>query len=167
MDRPLKEREGRDRSPKPTSASGDFPERESKKTLDIISTKCYNEYTTEEGKPHKPERDSIMKNTTYATVYSFLTANGFDNAEILAEFEKEMNRGAEAKQAKDALYATAKPIVLGVMDAPATISEIFESVERNLPEGFTKGNLQYAITRLWKDEIVKTEGKVNTYSRKA
>jgi len=108
-----------------------------------------------------------MKNTTYATVYSFLTANGFDNAEILAEFEKEINRNAVAKQAKETLYAEAKPIVLGVMDAPATITEIFEAVEGDLPDGFTKGNLQYAITRLWKDEIEKTEGKVNTYSRKA
>lgn len=108
-----------------------------------------------------------MKNTTYATVYSFLTANGFDNAEILAEFEKEINRNAEAKQAKEAMYAEAKPIVLDVMDAPATIAEIFEAVKDNLPEGFTKGNLQYAVTRLWKDEIEKTEGKVNTYSRKA
>jgi hypothetical protein len=108
-----------------------------------------------------------MKNTTYATVYSFLTANGFDNAEILAEFEKEINRNAEAKQEKETMYAKAKPIVLGVMDAPATITEIFEAVKDNLPEGFTKGNLQYAVTRLWKDEIEKTEGKVNTYSRKA
>ena len=106
-----------------------------------------------------------MKNTTYATVYSFLTANGFDNAEILAEFEKEINRNAEAKQAKEALYAEAKDIVMKAMDAPATITEIFGSVESDLPEGFTKGMLQYAITRLWKDEIVKTEGKVNTYSR--
>ncbi len=119
----------------------------------------------EEGKPHKPERNSTMKNTTYATVYSFLTANGFDNAEILAEFEKEINRNAEAKQAKEALYAEAKDIVLKAMDAPATITEIFDSVESDLPEGFTKGMLQYAITRLWKDEIVKTEGKVNAYSR--
>lgn len=108
-----------------------------------------------------------MKNTTYATVYAFLTANGFDNAEILAEFEKEINRNAEAKQAKEALYAKAKPIVLGAMDAPATITEIFEAVKDELPEGFTKGNLQYAVTRLWKDEIDKFEGKVNTYSRKA
>lgn len=108
-----------------------------------------------------------MKNTTYATVYAFLTANGFDNAEILAEFEKELNRNVEAKQAKDALYAKAKDIVLPVMDARATINEIYEAVEKDLPKGFTKGNLQYAVTRLWKDEIDKTEGKVNTYSRKA
>ena len=108
-----------------------------------------------------------MKNTTYTTVYSFLTANGFDNAEILAEFEKEINRNAEAKQAKETLYAEAKPIVLGAMDAPATITEIFEAVRDNLPDGFTKGNLQYAVPRLWKDDIDKTEGKVNTYARKA
>lgn len=108
-----------------------------------------------------------MKNTTYATVYSFLTANGFNDAEILAEFEKEINRNADAKQAKDALYAKAKEVVLPVMDGPATISEIYEAVEKDLPEGFTKGNLQYAITRLWKDDIAKTEGKVNLYARKA
>lgn len=120
-----------------------------------------------QGQSKKPERLYVMKNTTYATVYSFLIANAFDNAEILAEFEKEINRNVEAKQAKEALYAEAKDIVLQAMDAPATITEIFNSVESDLPEGFTKGMLQYAITRLWKDEIVKTEGKVNTYSRKA
>ena len=108
-----------------------------------------------------------MKNTTYTTVYAFLTANGFDNEEILAEFEKEINRSAEAKQAKDALYAQAKDVVLRAMDAPATIGEIFDVVEGELPSGFTKGMLQYAITRLWKDDIDKTEGKVNTYARKA
>lgn len=108
-----------------------------------------------------------MKNTTYTTVYNFLTANGFDNAEILAEFEKELHRNDEVKQAKEAMYAQAKPVVLAAMDAPASVTEIYESVKDELPDGFTKGNLQYAITRLWKDEINKTEGKVNTYARKA
>ena len=106
-----------------------------------------------------------MKNTTFATVYNFLTSNGFNDAEILAEFEKEINRNAEAKQAKDALYAEAKPIILAAMDVPATMTEIYEAVAKDLPEGFTKGMMQYAITRLWKDEIVKAEGKVNTYVR--
>ena len=107
-----------------------------------------------------------MKNSTFATVYNFLTSNGFDNPEILAEFEKEINRNAEAKQAKADLYASAKSIVLDVMDAPATITEIYNATLQYLPEGFTKGNLQYAVTRLWKDEITKIEGKVNTYVRK-
>jgi len=107
-----------------------------------------------------------MKTSSYATVYAFLTANGFEDAEILAEFEKEINRKAEAKQAKDTLYAEAKEIVLTAMDAPATITEIYDAVESELPEGFTKGMMQYAITRLWKDEIEKIEGRVNTYTRK-
>ena len=108
-----------------------------------------------------------MKKSTLETIYVVLTEAGYDDAEVLAEIEKELNRNAEAKQAKEALYAEAKPIVLGAMDAPATITEIFDSVESELPEGFTKGMMQYAITRVWKDEIEKTEGKVNTYSRKA
>jgi len=109
-----------------------------------------------------------MKNATLNTIYSALLDAGYESTDpIMEEISKEMNRGAEVKQAKEALYAQAKDIVLTAMDAPATISEIFEAVESDLPEGFTKGNLQYAITRLWKDEIDKTEGKVNTYSRKA
>lgn len=108
-----------------------------------------------------------MKTSSYATVYAFLTANGFEDTEILAEFEKEINRKTEEKQAKDTLYAEAKEIVMTAIDgASATIGEIYEAVESELPEGFTKGMLQYAITRLWKDELVKTEGKVNRYSRK-
>ena len=37
----------------------------------------------------------------------------------------------------------------------------------SLPEGFSKGKVQYAVTRLWADEVTKTEGKVNTYSLRA
>ena len=51
-------------------------------------------------------------------------------------------------------------------DKPATIGELYEAIEDELPEGFTKGKLQYAMTRLWVDEIVKHEGKINMYSKK-
>ena len=54
---------------------------------------------------------------------------------------------------------------LGMTDKAVTISELFDAVEANLPNGFTKGKLQYAVTRLWKDEIVRIEGKVNTYRK--
>ena len=82
--------------------------------------------------------------------------------------DAEINRGADVKAKNNALYEQAKPIVLGVLtDMPMTIGEIYEGIENELPEGFTKGKVQYAITRLWADEIVKTEGKVNSYSRKA
>lgn len=108
-----------------------------------------------------------MKKATLSTIYDALKSIDFD-PEVLAEVEKDLHRG-DAEKAKNAeAYEVAKPIVLGALsDTPATIGEIYDEVADALPEGFTKGKVQYAITRLWADEVVKTEGKVNTYSRKA
>ena len=108
-----------------------------------------------------------MKKSSLSAIYSALKGIDFDS-EILAEIEKELNRG-EAEKAKNAeLYEVAKPIVFGALsETPATIGEIYDEVADALPEGFTKGKMQYAITRLWVDEVVKTEGKVNSYSLKA
>lgn len=86
--------------------------------------------------------------------------------EIVAELSKD-----EAKaQANRDLYAEAHNVVIEAMShltTPAPISELYDEVKDNLPNGFTKGKMQYAITRLWVNEIIKTEGKVNTYSLKA
>ena len=108
-----------------------------------------------------------MKKATLSTIYDALKSIDFD-PEVLAEVEKELNRG-EAEKAKNAeLYTQAKAIVLGALsDKPATISEIYDEVANDLPAGFTKGKVQYAITRLWADEVTKVEGKVNSYARKA
>ena len=108
-----------------------------------------------------------MKKSTLSAVFTALKSIDFD-AELLAEVEKELNRG-EAEKAKNAeMYEVAKPIVLGALsDTPATIGEIYDEIANDLPEGFSKGKVQYAITRLWKDEVTKVEGKVNTYARKA
>ena len=115
----------------------------------------------------KPERVTTMKKSSLSAIYSALKGTDFDS-EILAEIEKELNRGEEQKAKNAELYEQAKPIVLGALSAtPATISEIYDEVADSLPEGFTKGKMQYAITRLWVDEVTKTEGKVNTYSQKA
>ena len=116
---------------------------------------------------HKRERVTTMKKTSLSAIYSALKGIDFDS-EILAEIEKELNKGEAEKAKKAELYDVAKPIVLGALsDAPATIGEIYDAIANELPDGFTKGKVQYAITRLWADEVTKTEGKVNTYSRKA
>ena len=108
-----------------------------------------------------------MKKTTLSAIYSALKGIDFD-AELLAEVEKELNRGEEQKAKNAELYEQAKPIVLGVLsDTPATISEIYDEIADELPEGFTKGKVQYAITRLWADEVTKVEGKTNGSCRKA
>ena len=107
-----------------------------------------------------------MKKATLSTIYDALKSIDFD-PEILAEVEKDLHRG-EAEKAKNAeAYEQAKPIVLGALsDTPVTLSELYDEVAGDLPSGFTKGKVQYAITRLWADEVTKVEGKVNSYTRK-
>ena len=89
-------------------------------------------------------------------------------SELYDELNAELNKGAEEKARNAELYDAAKAVVmdeLGTTDKAVTIGELFEAIEDKLPKGFTKGKLQYAVTRLWKDEIVRTEGKVNTYAK--
>ena len=107
-----------------------------------------------------------MKKATLNAIYETLKTMDYD-PEILSEIETELNRGAEKAQANRELYASAHDVVIEALrsaTAPVPLSELWEAVEGNLPEGMTKGKVQYAVTRLWVDEIDKTEGKVNTYS---
>lgn len=83
------------------------------------------------------------------------------------EIQAELNRNAEKAAANRNLYESAKPIVFEgfrVIGVPTTIAELYEEIKDELPQGFSKSKVQYAVTRLWSDEIVKTEGKTNTYT---
>lgn len=94
--------------------------------------------------------------------------NEAEYGDILAEVTAELNKGAEAKAANEAVYNEAKPTIMAVLSkltAPAPLAEIYAEAEELLPEGFTKGKLQYAVTRLWTDEVVKVEGKPNCYGK--
>ena len=85
--------------------------------------------------------------------------------EIRVAIQNELSKGEAKAQANRDLYAQAHDVVIGALtETPVTIGELYEEVKDSLPEGFSKGKVQYAVTRLWSDEIVKTEGKVNTYS---
>ena len=92
-------------------------------------------------------------------------------SEIQAEIvkmEKAEARKDEQKAAKNAEYAEAHDVIMGVIaDAvgPVTIAEIYEACKDELPEGFTKNKISYALRVYWSDEVVKTEGKVNTYAK--
>ena len=114
-----------------------------------------------------------MRKVSLQSLVSFIdsmNAQGSVPQDVLGirdEIVAELSKGAEKAQANRDLYAQAKDIVLGALsDKPATIGEIYAEVEDELPEGFSKGKVQYAITRLWADEVVKHEGKVNGYTRK-
>ena len=88
--------------------------------------------------------------------------------EIRTAINAELARGeAKAKENRD-LYASTKETILGAhSETPVTISELYEEIKDALPSGFSKAKVQYAITRLWSDEVTKIEGKVNSYAIKA
>ena len=108
-----------------------------------------------------------MKKATMNTILSLIANINTDEANAVRdELNAELNKGAEQKAQNDALYEAAKAVVMNELgDTPVTISELYEAIAGQLPEGFTKGKLQYAVTRLWKNEIVRIEGKVNTYRK--
>jgi len=108
-----------------------------------------------------------MKKSTLAYIASTLSTIDFENkVDVLKEIETEINRGMDKKQAKIAEYAENRAIILDALsDTPATIAEIYDSIKADLPETFTISKVQYAITKLYKDEVVKHEGKPNTYTR--
>ena len=112
------------------------------------------------------------------TLANFLNAHIEGNGMVVTdevvnarnELVAELNRGAEKAQKNRDLYDSVKPIVfdgLSMASAPVTIAELFDEIKDRLPDGFGKSKVQYAVTRLWIDELVKHEGKINTYSLRA
>ena len=110
-----------------------------------------------------------MKKATMNTIVNYINDNAIEALfEVRDELMAELNKGAEAKAKANELYDAAKAVVmdeLNMATEAVTIGELYDAVAENLPDGFTKGKLQYAVTRLWKDEIVRIEGKVNTYRK--
>ena len=109
-----------------------------------------------------------MKKATMNTILTLIATIDTPEAEaVRAELNAELNKGAEEKARNAELYDAAKAVVLDELgDKPVTIGELYEAVQDILPEGFTKGKLQYAVTRMWVgDGIAKVEGKVNTYRK--
>lgn len=111
-----------------------------------------------------------MKKMYFEQILGFLNGLGEMTEEVrsnlISEVEKEINKGAEAKAKNAETYDVIHDIVMGALSAvPVTVAELWESIEDEVPEGITKGKVQYALTHLWQDEIVKIEGKPNTYRR--
>jgi len=108
-----------------------------------------------------------MTKASLTALVNYLTEKNDDYMmDIKAELEKELNRNAEKAQANRDLYAAAHDVVIEAfahINDPVTISELWEEIKGDMPEGFAKGKLQYAMTRMWREEFGRNEGKVNTY----
>lgn len=110
-----------------------------------------------------------MKKDTLNRIYNTLKDIQFINKdEVLAELTTEINKGEEQKAKNAAVYASFHDITMKALSeatAPVTIAELWDAIEADVPEGVTKGKLQYAVTRLWKDEITKIDGNPNSYKK--
>ena len=108
-----------------------------------------------------------MKKVSLQSLVTYLTETGA-LPEVRDEIVAELAKGEAKAQANRDLYAEATPIVLGALsDTPVTIGELYDEIANELPEGFTKGKVQYLVTRVLTDKVTKIEGKVNTYTLKA
>ena len=113
-----------------------------------------------------------MKKVSLQSLVSFIDSVDAPQEimDVRNEIVAELAKGAEKAQANRDLYASAKGVIMGGLSKtsnPVTIGELYDEIAKDLPDGMTKSKVQYAITRLWADEVVKTEGKVNTYALKA
>ena len=107
-----------------------------------------------------------MKKLSLVAIKNALVGYGYADVEILSELDKEINKGAEAKAKNAEAYEALHDVIMGALSAvPVTVAELWESIEDEVPEGTTKGKVQYALTHLWQDEIVKIVGKPNTYRK--
>ena len=108
-----------------------------------------------------------MKKATMNTILTLIATIDTPEAdEVRAELNAELNKGAEQKAQNAAVYEAVKPIVMEELgDATCTVGELWEAVADKMPAGFTKGKLQYAMTRLWVNDLVRVEGKINAYHK--
>lgn len=108
-----------------------------------------------------------MKKLTLETIRTALTDLGYENAEVLAEIDAELNKGAAEKAARAEAYEGIHRIVVDNLgETPITCADLFSEIEAEVTaKGMTRYNVQYALNNLWQDEIVKVAGKPNTYRR--
>jgi len=107
-----------------------------------------------------------MKKSIYLTIKDALTNFGYDNKEVMDALNAEINKGEDAKAKNAEAYESIHSLIVDTLsDTPVTCGELWEAIEKDVPSGITKGKVQYALTHLWQDEIVKIEGKPNTYRR--
>lgn len=108
-----------------------------------------------------------MKKATLETIRTALTDLGYENTEVLAELDAELNKGAEEKAARAAAYEGIHDVIVdNLTDAPMTCADLWGEIEGEVSaKGMTRHNVQYALNNLWSDEIVKITGKPNTYRR--
>ncbi len=100
----------------------------------------------------------MKKATMQSLVNDFAFQNDLpsDVADAVDELKAELNRNAVKAAANRELYESARELVLGQLKLAtegATLSELMESCSDALPDGMTKGKVQYALLHYWNDAV--------------
>jgi hypothetical protein len=112
-----------------------------------------------------------MKKNTMITLANYFAAQPelpADVADAVEELHLELAKNEAKAQANREAYAAAHDIVMDAMDdTPKTVAEIYDACADELPEGFSKSKIQYALLNYWNDEVVKVENPkgANTYRK--
>lgn len=108
-----------------------------------------------------------MKKNTMTAIAAYIK-NVPELANEYAELQAELDKNAAKAQANRDLYATAHDVVMAhLSNTPVTVTDLFTACESELPDGFSKSKVQYALLNYWSDEVVKHENgkKAFTYTR--
>ncbi len=110
-----------------------------------------------------------MKKATLEAIRDALVNYGMDTeADMMKELDAELSKGAEEKAARAAAYEGIHSLIVdNLSDTPVTCADLYEEIKDEVEaRGMNRYKVQYALNHLWPEEIVKIEGKPNTYRRK-
>lgn len=109
-----------------------------------------------------------MKNSTLVSLVNYLNSVSNLPADVAVardDLNAEYSKKEEKAQANREAYADAHDTVMNVLsDKPLTVQEIFEACADELPEGFSRSKIQYAVRELWGKEVVKHDNGKNPYT---
>lgn len=145
--------------PKKVKSKLTFP-----KPIDFSCGLCYNSHIEGKENPLKPEgKFAYMKKSTLVKIVNYLK-NVPEMATECEELEAILKRNEEKASGNREAYAKALDIVMECLNGKEmTVAEIMSACENDLPEGMTKGKVQYALTNYWGEKIMRVDNGKSAY----
>lgn len=110
-----------------------------------------------------------MKKSTMELVLDLVDGMDDENANTVRdEITTELNRGKEKAAANRKTYEDTHDAIVGALGStPVSVQELYDEIKEDLPTGFSRSKVQYALNHFWEDEVgIDRSGKSNLYFRK-